>query len=472
MPGSNSDKVIQIIDDEDSILSMVERYLKRNGFEVRTDIDAETGLDYLREKQVDLILVDLKMPGMDGLEFVKAVKDMKYPAEIVVMSGYGTVETAVEAIKIGAFDFIEKPLNFEKLMVTVQNALQKSQLKGRIAFLESRIKGYVEFEGIIGGSGPFLETKKLAEQISRTDVNLMISGESGTGKEVFARAIHNAGPRGDGPFVAINCGAISENLLESELFGHEKGAFSGAVSRRIGHFEYADGGTIFLDEVSELPLSLQVKLLRMVQEKEIMRVGSSRPIRVDCRIVSATNRDIEKEVAEGRFREDLYYRLNVIELKIPTLRERIDDVPLLMSHFLKKHSDTETKVDMAVVDAFQSYHWPGNVRELENIIQRAVALMSEHHITVDLLPKKILNANGDKVAQANSAVGSFKVAQDTIKSAFEKDFVVETLRKNKGNVLRSSEEMGLTRQTLHKIMKKHGISGRDFKEECSGINPA
>ena len=261
---SGRDKLVLVIDDEEQILSLMKRFLESRGFEVRTEIDAETGLEFLRDRHVDLIFVDLKMPGMDGLEFVRAAKEMKYPAEIIVMSGYGTVESAVDAIKIGAFDFVEKPLNFDRLDVTIQNALQKSHLRDRIQYLENRIKSYVEFEGIIGVSDSFIATKKLAEQIARTDVNLLISGESGTGKEVFARAIHNAGPRGDGPFMAVNCGAISENLLESEMFGHEKGAFSGAVTRRIGHFEHADGGTIFLDEVSELPLSLQVKILRTV----------------------------------------------------------------------------------------------------------------------------------------------------------------------------------------------------------------
>lgn len=464
MAETDSGKLILVIDDEEAILSLMKRFLENRGFEVRTEPLSEAGLDFLRDKQVDLIIVDLKMPGMDGLEFVRAAKEMKYPAEIIVMSGYGTVETAVEAIKIGAFDFIEKPLNFERLAVTIQNALDRSNLKGRIAFLENKIKSYVEFEGIIGISERFLESKKLAEQIARTDVNLLVSGESGTGKEIFARAIHNAGPRGDGPFVAINCGAISENLLESEMFGHEKGAFSGAVARRIGHFEHADGGAIFLDEVGELPLSLQVKILRMVDEKEIMRVGSSRPIRIDCRIISATNKDLEKEVSENRFREDLYYRLNVIELKLPPLRERIDDIPLLAAHYIRKHSDSEMKMDAAFSDALQNYHWPGNVRELDNVIQRAVALNSRQLLTADLLPKKILFADKDKNRLTPAAASSLKKAKENVKSVFEKDLIVEKLRRNKGNILKSAEEMGTTRQTLHKLLKKHGISARDFKE--------
>lgn len=464
MAETDSGKLILVIDDEEAMLSLMKRFLENKGFEVRTEPQSEAGLDFLRDKHVDLIMVDLKMPGMDGLEFVRAAKEMKYPAEIIVMSGYGTVETAVEAIKIGAFDFIEKPLNFERLAVTIQNALDRSNLKGRIAFLENKIKTYVEFEGIIGISDRFLESKKLAEQIARTDVNLLVSGESGTGKEVFARAIHNAGPRGDGPFVAINCGAISENLLESEMFGHEKGAFSGAVARRIGHFEHADGGAIFLDEVSELPLSLQVKILRMVDEKEIMRVGSSRSIRIDCRIISATNKDLEKEVSENRFREDLHYRLNVIELKLPPLRERIDDIPLLAAHFIRKHSNSEMKMDVAFSDALQNYHWPGNVRELDNVTQRAVALNSCQLLTADLLPKKILFADKDKNRLTPAEASSLKQAKENVKSVFEKDLIVEKLRRNKGNILKSAEEMGTTRQTLHKLLKKHGISARDFKE--------
>ncbi|HOX28474.1 MAG TPA: sigma-54 dependent transcriptional regulator, partial [bacterium] len=261
---SNSGNLILVIDDEEGVLDVIERFLAKNGFEVRTEAGAEAGLEFIRKNNVDLILVDMMMPGMGGLEFVRAAKDMKYPAEVMVMSGFGTVESAVDAIRFGAFDFIEKPLNFEKLLIDIQNAIKKSRLEDRIEFLENRIKSNIEFDGIVGNSTEFLKTKKLAEQISRTEVNLLITGESGTGKEVFARAVHNAGPRCGGPFMAVNCGAIAESLLESELFGHEKGAFSGAVARRTGHFENADGGTLFLDEIGELPMSLQVKLLRAV----------------------------------------------------------------------------------------------------------------------------------------------------------------------------------------------------------------
>lgn len=282
MPIAEKKNTIMVIDDEESILSLIKRCLvsEGEGYEIITEIQAEKALEYMKKNQVDLVLVDLRLPGMPGDEFVRVMKEMKYPAEVIVISGHGTVESAVETIKLGAYDFIEKPINLDRLVLTIKNALQKSNLENKIAFLESKIKNYMELDGVIGSSDAFIETKKLAKQIANTDVNLLITGESGTGKEVFARAIHNASERGDGPLVAVNCGAIPENLLESELFGHEKGAFSGAVSRRIGHFENADGGTIFLDEVSELPLSLQVKILRMVQEKEIMRLGSSHPIKI------------------------------------------------------------------------------------------------------------------------------------------------------------------------------------------------
>lgn len=465
MADPDNEKTILVIDDEEAILGLMERFLKSEGFEVMTFLSGEQGLDHLQNHSVDLIMVDLQMPGLSGADFVRTVKEMKYPAEILVISGHGTVETAVETIKLGAFDFIEKPINFEKLLVTINNSLQKSKLQGKIAYLENRIKSYIEFNSIIGESEQMRKTKSLAEQISRTDVNLLISGESGTGKEIFARAIHNAGPRGDGNFVAINCGAIPENLLESEMFGHEKGAFSGAISRRIGHFEHADNGTIFLDEVSELPLSLQVKILRSVQEKEIMRIGNSRPIKVDSRVISATNRDIETEVSEGRFREDLFYRLNVIELKIPPLRERLDDIPMLCEHFIKKHAERPIRLNRDVYNLFGNYNWPGNVRELENVIQRAIALSDEDIITPDTLPEKILlppKINPDIIPIDNS---DFKQAQGKLKDDFEKKYLIDVLQRHKGNVLRSADEMGLTRQTLHRLIKKHGIDSREFKTQ-------
>jgi len=460
------DKAILVVDDEESFLSLMRRFLEKKGCEVRTEQLADLALDFLKDNHVDLIMADLRMPGgMDGMEFVRAVKEMKYPAEVVVMTGHGTVETAVEAIKMGAFDFMEKPVDFDRLSVIINNALDSGQLKCRIAFLENKIKGYVEFDSVIGVSDRFIETKKLAERIARTEVNLLISGESGCGKEVFARAIHNAGPRGEGPLVAINCGAIAENLLESEMFGHEKGAFTGAVSRRIGHFEHADGGTIFLDEVSELPLSLQVKLLRAVQEKEIMRVGSSRPVKVDCRIISASNKNLEQAVADNLFREDLYYRLNVIELKIPPLRERADDVPLLAAHFVRKHAGEDVKIDRAASEALQNYYWPGNVRELENAIQHAIALMNDPVITADLLPKRVFCSQPKNFAPPETDAFTLKDAQDSVVGDFEKGFIVDALRRNYGNIVKSASDMGITRQTLHKMLKKHDINAKDFKPE-------
>jgi len=464
---NNQPERILVLDDEEAILRMIKKFLDNYGYEVYTKNDAEEALGFLKFQNVDLIIVDLKMPGMSGLEFINSLREIKYPAEILVVSGHGTVEIAVEAIKYGAFDFIEKPVNFEKLIVTIKNALKKGQLEERIEFLETRVKNYFEFDSIIGVSDSFIKTKKLAEQIAKTDVNILISGESGTGKEVFARSIHNASDRGDGPFVAINCGAIPENLLEAELFGHEKGAFSGAINKRIGHFENADNGTIFLDEVSELPVSLQVKILRAVQEKEIMRVGSSKAINIDCRIISATNRVLETEVAEGKFREDLYYRLNVIELKIPPLRDRIDDIPLLAKHFLRKHANNDVVFENDFLEAFNFYEWPGNVRELENIIQRAIALLTGNNITKDLLPDKFKSLNKENHSYNTDTSDfdsvDFKKAQEKINNEFERDFICKAMKRNHGNVMKSADEMGLTRQTLHRTMKKYGISSKDFK---------
>lgn len=455
-------QTILVVDDDVGIVGMMETFLSDLGYSPHILMSAEAGLEYLQSSPVDLIIADLRLPGMDGLSFVRAVKEKNFPAEILVITGFGTVQDAVEAIKIGAFDFIEKPLNLDRLEITIQNALQKGKMKDKIAFLERTIKGDHEFSGIIGNAPIIEKAKKLAQQVAGTDAHILISGESGTGKELFARAIHNVSDRSAGPFVAINCGAIAENLLESEMFGHEKGAFTGAVSKRAGHFENAEGGTLFLDEITELPLSLQVKLLRVVQEKEFMRVGSSRPIRTDCRIISATNRNVEEEVAKGAFREDLFYRLNIFELKIPPLRERIEDIPLLVEGFLGKHARRELRVSEEVMAALTGYHWPGNVRELENVVQRAAAVSDGPVVSMHHLPDKLRLETGKKIELDIPDGKSFKQAKDEAVDFFEKEYILKALADNNGNISKSARQMDLPRQTLHILMKKHGISGRDF----------
>jgi len=459
----NSDILILVIDDEEDILGLFRRILEREGYRVRTETRAESGLDFLRDNHADLVTVDLNMPEMSGIEFMKAAAGMKYSGETIVISGAGSVSTAVEAVKLGAFDYLEKPLSSDKLLVTVRNALRRTRLRRKVARLETEVKSGWEFKNIIG-TGPAIEAaKKSAAQLAGADINILLCGETGTGKEIFARAIHNSSAGGRGPFVAVNCSAIAENLLESEMFGHEKGAFTGAVSRRIGHFEHADGGTIFLDEVTELPMPLQAKLLRVVQEKEITRVGSTAPVSVDCRIISATNRDIEEEVKKGAFREDLYYRLDVARVALPPLRERLEDIPLLVKHFLDKHAEAGIEVDAKALDVLSNYPWPGNVRELENVVQRALALIAGSVVTVDHLPERLLQESIDKSYLSASSTLNYHEAQERVMKAFGRDFVEKALRRNEGNVAKSAEQMGISRQSLHRMMKEHGISSRDFK---------
>lgn len=455
---------ILVVDDDVDVCGVVTQLLSERGFVVHCEQGAEAAIEYLKGRNVCLLIVDLRMPGMDGLEFIRTLKKtMRFPPEIIVMSGYGSVETAVEAVKSGAFDFVEKPFSLEKMLVTVDNALKKCDLENRICTLEEQIKREAEFSAIVGRNPELLRMVELAKQIASTGENVLICGESGTGKDLFARAIHNTGPRRNGPFVAINCGAIAENLLESELFGHEKGSFSGAVARRVGHFEQANGGTIFLDEVTELPLNLQVKILRVVQEKEVLRVGNSVPIQVDCAIIAATNRDVEVETKEGRFRMDLYYRLNVVDLKIPPLRDRRNDIPLLVSSFLDKYTGGKMTVDGEVLKVFQKYSWPGNIRELENVIKRACVLAQTPVITADLLPEKLMDEKHENPVMEFSNMKDYREVKERARNELTRDYVQQVLRNNNGNVTRSANQMGITRQSLHKIMKKCGLSSVDFK---------
>lgn len=455
---------ILIIDDEESVCSILKRFLSFEGYNVTTKNRATEGLKFINENRVDLLIVDLMMPGMTGLELITKLKDYENKPEIIVVSGHGTINSAVDAIKLGAYDFIEKPLHLESLKIDVNNALLKGNLSTRVKFLETRLKGDVAFSSLIGKNKGFQNAIILAKQVANSDVNLLISGESGTGKEVFAKAVHAASNRCKGPFIALNCAAIPENLLESELFGYEKGSFTGANSRHIGHFENATKGTIFLDEVGELPISLQAKILRVVQEKKVLRLGNSTSVDVDCRIISATNRNLKQEITNNKFREDLYFRLNVIELNIPSLRERLDDIPLLIKHFLTKFNEENIRIENVTLDVLQKYNWPGNIRELENIIQRAIVLSNDKIISNNILPKHIIDyANFielDKTYDSSSGENDYK----TFMGKCEKKYIVESLELNGGNVIKSAVYMGIARQTLYRLMNKHDISSQDYHQ--------
>jgi len=456
---------VLVVDDEVGICNLMKRFLESKGYKVNTAVNAEQALDFISTFNYDIIITDFMLPDLNGLELTRKLKEKKYPAEILLISGYGTVEEAVEAIKLGAYDFLLKPIDLQKLHVSVANALQKRSLEQKVAKLDTSKLKQNGFTALIGSAPSFMDAIALANKVAFSDVNILISGESGTGKEVFARAIHRSGTRKEGPFIAVNCGAIPENLMESELFGSEKGAYTGASAKRAGYFEAANGGTIFLDEISEMPHFLQVKLLRTVQDRVFARLGSTKNQKTDCRIICASNKNLEEEVKKGNFREDLFFRINVIEIKLPPLRERKPDIPQLTDYFLKKYSGRTIKLDEAVMNAFVRYPWPGNVRELENVIQRAIILAGGDTITIDLLPENIIHNNGGnalKPSDIKTGVG-FKQTQQRITEDYEKVFVTEILSRNNGNVMKSAMQAGVSRQTLHRMMKKHGIHSYDFK---------
>ena len=381
---------ILVVDDEQSMQEFLEIFLRREGYDVVTAGNVDAALAQLEADEIDLLITDMQMPGKTGLDLILAAREVSPETIPIVVTAFGTTDSAIAAMKEGAYDYLTKPFKVDELRIVIEKALEKKTLAIENRRLRKELRSQVRDRNIIGHSRPMQEVFELIAQVAETKTNVLIYGESGTGKELVARAIHEQGQRQGEPFIALNCGAIPENLLESELFGHARGSFTGAVQNKEGLFEAASGGTLFLDEIAELSPALQVKLLRALQEKTIRRVGDTVDRKVDVRIVSATNRRLEAEVAAGRFREDLYYRLNVIQLTLPPLRERPDDIPLLVQHFIRRYSEELGKrvdgMDAEACDVLSRYAFPGNVRELENLIERAVALSRDSTIGAELLP--------------------------------------------------------------------------------------
>jgi two-component system NtrC family response regulator len=385
---------ILIVDDEKNYLLILEDLLSEEGYHVVTSESAERGLDIVAEHDLDVVITDMKMPGMDGMAFLERIHIQDPDLPIIMMTAYGSVEKAVEAMRKGAFDYILKPFKNEELKLTIRKAIDHHLLIRRNQYLTRELQERYQFGNIIGKSVSMQRLYQLVEKVAPSKATILITGESGTGKELIARAIHFNSPRRDLPFISVNCGALPETLLESELFGHERGAFSGAVNLRKGRFELAHDGTLFLDEISEMSPPLQVKLLRVLQEMEFERVGGSQTIKVDVRVVAASNRNLKEEVAQRRFRSDLFYRLNVVHVHLPALRDRTDDIPLLVNHFLTKFSEggshpSQFCIEPDALRILLEYSWPGNVRELENVIERAVILSNGERITVKDLPQEI-----------------------------------------------------------------------------------
>jgi DNA-binding NtrC family response regulator len=452
---------VLIIDDETGSRESMALAIEKAGLPVRTFDDARRALDFLEANPgPNLALCDLRMPGMDGIEFLQQVRGRGYDLGVVLITAFGSIESAVEAMRVGADDYLTKPVDLYELRKRVTNLLDNRRLKEEVTALRQMLDKRYGFEAIVGRSAPMERLFEQMQLVAPTRSTVLITGESGTGKELVANALHHASPRRDERFLAINCGAIPSDILESELFGHERGAFTGAVARKIGKFELAHRGTLFLDEISELYPELQVKLLRVLEERQIMRVGGSELIDVDFRLVAATNRDLEREVAEGRFREDLYYRLKVVTLRIPPLRERRADVPLLVEHYLKQmcaeHGKEPKTITNEAMEALAGYEWPGNVRQLKNAVETLVIFHQGRVIGLDDLPAELRHGSG-----AVRREQPVQVTDGTPRTmeAIERQAILETLARTGGHRAQAAHLLGIGLRTLQRKLKEYKDQG-------------
>ncbi|MBW2066714.1 MAG: sigma-54-dependent Fis family transcriptional regulator [Deltaproteobacteria bacterium] len=452
-------ETILIVDDEKNYLLVLEALLAPEGYEIITAPNAREALRLIKESDLDLVITDVKLPGMSGMELLEESKKIKPDIPVIMMTAYGTIEMAVEAMKMQAYDYITKPFKNEELKLTVKKALNNYRLIKENRLLSKALSDRYSYGNIIGKSKPMLKIYDMIQKVAPSKASVLITGPSGTGKELIAKAIHYESPRKDRPFISMNCGALTETLLESELFGHERGAFTGAVALKKGRFELADGGTLFLDEVGEMPSALQVKLLRVLQEMEFERVGGTRTIRVNVRLLSASNRDLKEDVQTGRFRKDLYYRLNVIHIEVPPLKERTEDIRPLVHHFIKKYRQEQGRGDMELTPdawkALYSYSWPGNVRELENVIERAVVLNPGERIGLDDLPPELLG--DEKDLDINRFIPMDAPLQKTLEEIEEK-LIRRALQQCHNVQSHAAEMLGITRSLIQHKLKKYRIT--------------
>ena len=443
---------ILVVDDEKSMREVLEVFLKSEGYDVSLADGGESAIEAVKKNIFDLIITDMKMPKVSGFDLLKVIKDVSPDTSVVIITAFGTTESAVEAMKLGAFDYIEKPFKNNDVRLVVKNAIERQKLQREVVILKDRDKPH-SHENMIGKSPVMLELFSTLSKVAQSNSNLLIVGESGSGKELVAKAIHNLSVRKDNAFVAINCAAIPENLLESELFGYMKGGFTGAVSNKQGLFELANDGTLFLDEIGEMPLQLQAKLLRVIEDSTFRRVGGLSDIKVDVRILSATNKNIQDFVQKGLFREDLYFRLNVLSVKVPSLRERRDDIPVLIEYFLEKHAGGRKRISGNAIEMLKDYHWRGNVRELENIIERAVLLCNKELIDVNDLSEEI----GLTPAAGPAALPSGGMNLEKVISNVEKDYLLKALEKTNGVKTEAAKLLNLSFRSFRHRLKKYGI---------------
>ncbi|MCX6829249.1 MAG: sigma-54 dependent transcriptional regulator [candidate division Zixibacteria bacterium] len=449
MPGK-----ILVVDDEQSMCDFMEIMLSKEGYEVDTVISPLEAVKITVNRNYDLIIADLMMPEMSGLELLKEIKGRRPELDFIVMTAFASVDTAIEAMKQGALDYISKPFKVDEIKLVIEKSINRKKMRKENESLKKQLKQDFSLENFIGQSAEIIELKKLVQRVSGTDSTVLIRGESGTGKDLIARAIHTSSPRAAGPFVTINCAALPETLLESELFGYKKGSFTGAIKDKEGLFKVADGGTFFLDEVGNISLTIQMKLLRVLEDKIITPVGETKPIEVDVRLISATNADLEEDVKAGRFRSDLFYRLNVIPVYIPTLRERGDDIPLLVNHFVAKYCrrdgvDLKT-ISPEAMQALHKYDWPGNVRELENCIERAVLLCRSEIIEPADFPAKILET------KPSSIIAPETPETPTLES-IEKAYIYYIMNQAEGKKSKAAEMLGIDSSTLYRKLERYKL---------------
>ena len=449
--------VVLIVDDEPGVRASVKVVLEGE-FEVLEAADGPEALDLVKTRNVDLCLLDVRLPGMEGIAVLERMKRLDSGLEVVLLTAVRTVRTAVEAMKLGAYDYLTKPFNVEDLRAVVRRALERRALQREVTYLRDELARHEGFDELVGRSQPMKHVFDLIRQMAVNPATVLVMGESGTGKELIARAIHRRGPRRDRPFVAINCGALPAELMESELFGHERGAFTGAHARKLGKFEVAHTGTLFLDEVATLRLDLQPKLLRAIQEREIERVGGTRSVKVDVRFIAATNVDLKRAVAQGQFRDDLYYRLHVVPIAVPPLRERREDIPLLVEHFLAKYArlfgKPVTQVSPGAMELLQQYHWPGNVRELENVIERSVALAADRVIQLADIPL-------DLALKPGRAVWDDRLSFREALQEFERQLILRALDQAHGSQTVAARRLGMHRNTLATKLVQFGLRAGD-----------
>ncbi|KAA3616710.1 MAG: sigma-54-dependent Fis family transcriptional regulator [Calditrichaeota bacterium] len=451
------DFTILVVDDESAQLDSLAGFLIKQKYEVLKASDPKHAVVLARENLVDIVLTDYKMPGMTGVELLGEIKKINPEIDVVLMTAFGSIESATEAMKLGAFDYLTKPIDLQELLLIIRKAVERKMLIRENKQLREQLETRFRFDGIISQSSAMENVLNLAGRVAPSTASVLINGDTGTGKELIARAIHFASPRKEMPFIAVNCAALPENLLESELFGHEKGAFTGADRQRKGRFELAEGGTLFIDEIGEIPPNVQVKLLRVLQEKTFERIGGTDTIQADIRLVAATNRDLEKMAKTGEFRDDLYYRLNVVSIRIPPLRDRREDIPPLINSFIKRFADENGKsvtgMSREALDVLIKYHFPGNVRELENIVQQAVVLSRGEILTSDDLPLHVHHSHPDGDGAGDFTQGSFTERVE----AFELSLIKQALRQTAGVQTRAADLLGMSERHLRYKLKKYGM---------------